>query len=162
MATIDQLVAEGVLHKVEHEGLLSRSEFPNRSIFTTSKCLHWLEVTLHDQKAANDAVLSPSEQIEVRFKQFIRGDCLPQTKLNYIRHASGIVWEIKTADTRLFGAFHKLDCFIAHMGYPVELVKGPPQLYNGIAGETERELVKLELNNPKFIVGSEIRNVVSS
>lgn len=163
MATVEKLEYDGVLIKVAHEGLLGMRELPSRSIYLTDRCHEWMENFLPELPAHDDVVLTPELQLMARFRQFLRGDSLDfPTQLNFLRHASGLVWELKTADVRLFGAFNKLDCFIAERGLTKKQLLGPPNLYNGVAGEVERALNSLELDTPKFIQGGDLRNVISS
>lgn len=163
MATIEMLKERGVLVGVAHEGLIGIREFPNRRIYLTKRCEDWLANSLPLLAAENDAVLSPELQLLARFRQFIRGDPLNfPTQLNFLTHASGIIWELKTADIRLFGGFHLVDCFVADRCLTKKQLLGPPNLYNGVAGEVEHALNALELDPPKFIQGRDLRNVISS
>jgi hypothetical protein len=71
------------------------------------------------------------------------------------------VWELKTADVRLFGWFHQFDCFVGvviDLKYRVQEYK----LYSGYMGEVIRFRDNLDLDEPKFIPGGEPVNVVSN
>jgi hypothetical protein len=161
MTTIADLLKQTELHDLEVER--SSREFWDRHIYMTKDFASWLENDLPQMPAANDAVLSPEEQLAARCKQFIRGDPIDQpVHLNFIRHTSGFVWEMKTADLRVFGAFEKRDHFIAVRGIDTATVKGPPSLYNGIAGEVEREIAKLGLEPAQLICTGKLNDVISN
>lgn len=142
---------------------LNRREFENRLIFVTSGFMAWMEGPLFSGEAGGPDLESPYEQVAARAKQFVRGDViLHPEQLHMIRHRSGFVWELKTPQIRIFGAFPKIDVFVAVRGADAEWLKGPPSLYDGVASEVERELRQMGLDEGGLISTGRIEHVVSN
>jgi hypothetical protein len=71
------------------------------------------------------------------------------------------IWELKTADLRIFGWFNVLDHFVGAAADTTDRVK-QHNLYYGYAGETARFRDGLDLDPPKFIPGADPNAVVSN
>lgn len=161
MATIADLLFNHQLEDLSVE--LSPREFWDRHIYMTKDFVSWLKNDLPSLPSVDDVVLTPHMQLAARCKQFIRGDTISQPRhLNFIRHRSNFVWEIKTADVRVFGAFARQDHFVAIRGMDTASVKGPPPLYNGLAEEVEREILKLGLTAAQLICTGRLLDVISN
>jgi hypothetical protein len=105
---------------------------------------------------------SPAEQVDARLSVFCAGGIISYTEhLREIRPVKDGVWEIKTADIRIFGWFYARDCFVGHVGDTKYRIK-QHQLYNGYCGEVVRFRNALNLDEPKFIAGSDPKNVISN
>jgi hypothetical protein len=78
-----------------------------------------------------------------------------------LRPAGDGVWELKTADLRVFGWFHAKDCFLGHCADTAERVK-EHRLYTGYVGEVVRFRDSLPLDEPKYIPGEDPDAVVSN
>lgn len=70
------------------------------------------------------------------------------------------VWELKTADLRLFGWFVQKDCFIVCDCDTTLRVK-QMRLYPGYRDQAVRFRERLDLDEPKFIAGDDPNDVVS-
>jgi hypothetical protein len=87
--------------------------------------------------------------------------------LTFLRQFSPIhyrgqgVWELKTADVRVFGWFHKQDWFIAVLGDMAWRVK-EFGLYKSHGKAVVDFRNKLPLDEPKFVQGKDPKNVVSN
>ena len=77
-----------------------------------------------------------------------------------LNHLSEGVWELKTADVRIFGWFAVKDCFIGTDG---DLKRNiiDRNLYRPYAEQAARFRSLLDLDEPKFVTGEDPRNVVS-
>ena len=106
--------------------------------------------------------VSPAQQLDSLGEEFCSGETLTfglQFKpLNHLRDG---IWELKTADLRIFGWFWKRDHFIAGNIDLATKVKSY-NLYAGYAGEVERFRNALDLDEPKFVPGEDPNVVVSS
>jgi hypothetical protein len=75
-------------------------------------------------------------------------------------HLGDGIWELKTADLRLFGWFLQKDCFIVSDIDDTGRIK-QSNLYRGYCLQAVRRRDALELNEPKFIRGDNPDDVVS-
>ena len=80
-------------------------------------------------------------------------------RLCLYEHEDG-VWELKSADIRVFGWFYKRDVFIAAAADAAWKIK-EYCLYAGYRDQTKRDRDALDLDPPKFIAGSDPNAVVS-
>lgn len=161
MTTIAVLVSAKALEKLDVP--LNRYEFESRWIFMTNGFKSWLEGPLLAEAAGGPDIESPYEQVAVRAKQFVRGDEIDEPRrLHMVRHRSSFVWELKTPQIRIFGAFPKIDVFVAVRGVEAEWVKGSPSLYRKVADEVEEELRKMGLDESCLICTGRIEHVISN
>ena len=106
--------------------------------------------------------MSPLEQFAELLGIFGSGEFLTYGyDLKPLTHAYDGIWELKTADLRIFGWFPHMDCFIAHKADLASRIKDHG-LYHGYIGEVGRFRDNLELDDPKFISGVDPRVVVSN
>jgi hypothetical protein len=113
--------------------------------------------------------VTPQEQFSALVSQFISGDDLIfnhdfkalHKNQRGMRNYDDGVWELKTADVRLFGWFCNFDWFVGAAIDEAWRVK-EHDLYAGYREEVIRFRSGLDLNDPKFIPGGEPVNVVSN
>src|SRR5262245_46299929 len=160
MATLLQLEAQGHVSKVDPALPLHQQEL--RVLYASPRLRQWLENVLPTLGSTWNIELSPAEQLDALVEQYAAGEPLVYQHNSYpIRHVSGYVWELKTPDLRIFGWFHKMDCFVGVVANPTELIKRH-NLYHGHAGDVVRFVDALDLDPPKFIAGDDPRVVVSN
>ena len=157
MATLLHLAKHGQVARIDPE--LDKEE---RFIYALPRFREWLEGTLPTLASSWNLEETPLEQFDVLLERFCSGDFLTvgqHFKCLY-DHAQGI-WELKTADLRIFGWFYRRDEFIATAGEATWRVK-EFDLYRGLRDQSVRERNSFDLDEPKFIPGSEPNAVVSS
>jgi len=109
---------------------------------------------------------SPQEQL-AEFLDEIYCPCEPLfidwhvKPVSPLRHIEDGIWELKTADLRIFGWFFAKDCFIASAANLADTVK-QLHLYNPYREEAVRFRDGLDLDNPKFVPGDNPHAVVSN
>ena len=105
----------------------------------------------------------PVEQLDDLMEVFCSGSPLTYGwQFKCLTHVAEGVWELKTADVRLFGWFHKKDCFIAAVADTADRIK-THKLYEGYGRiEVINFRKALDLDDPKFIPGDNPHDVVSN
>jgi hypothetical protein len=160
MATLLDLSRAGRIEK--YDPALPRGRFEERRIFFVPRAVKWLQNELPDCSSSWNIEASPEEQLYDLLQAFCSGEHLfYQRQLNPIRHISAGIWELKTADVRLFGYFHRKDCFICTDADLASRVK-EFKLYNGYRDQAVRERSQLKHDSPTFIPGDDPQNVVSA
>ncbi len=71
------------------------------------------------------------------------------------------IWEMRTPDIRIFGWFPHMDCFVAVFGDDASHIKDH-DLYAGYRDQVVRMRDALDLDEPKYLDGAEIEDVVST
>lgn len=159
MATLLELQTQGVLLKADP--VLGAREQEVRVLYASTRLTGWIQGTLPSLGSTWDIELSPQEQLDAFLAVYARGDALTFGQaFRPLVHISDGIWELKTADLRLFGWFYKKDCFIGHAANITETIK-QHNLYHGYAGEVARFRDLLLLDEPKFVPGDDPNDVVS-
>lgn len=160
MATIYTLVAGGVLVRLD-PGLPS-NEQETRLIHMSLRLRDWMAEKLPVLVPRWVSELSPQEQLAAFIENFCRGTVLQYPRqfhsLFYIEDG---IWELKTADVRVIGWFHAIDCFIGVVADDATRIK-QIGLTHGYCGEVKRFRDQLDLDEPKYIKGSDPNDVVSN
>lgn len=160
MATLIELDAVGDLNKIDPG--LPLNVLEERVIYASPKLTQWLQDELPLLGSTWGIELDPIEQLAVWIETYASGKPLKfGWAFSPLRPISNGVWELKTADLRVFGWFHKVDHFVAHRAHCAQHIKDY-KLYNGMAGEVIRFRDQLDLNAPKFIEGDDPNAVVSN
>lgn len=115
MATLEQLELGGQLHR--YDAVLEHWEMPDRCVTHTSDFWQWFETVLKQVPCKRGRNVSPYEQVEQIFFDFIIGRPMAYS-VNYRRleplHQN--VWELKTVDVRIFGWLTRKRHFLAVCG----------------------------------------------
>lgn len=160
MATILQLVLAGELDRYDPQ--LRRGQQLERAIYASQRLKNWMLNDLPGLVSDRQVEQSPREQVDARLAVFCSGGVISYTEhLHEIGHVKDGVWEIKTADVRIFGWFHARDCFIGHIADTKHRIL-EHHLYYGYSGEVVRFRNALDLDEPKFIIGSDPKDVISN
>ena len=123
---------------------------------------NWIGVELPDLVPIWNLQVTPLQQLDALIDEFCSGCTLSYgIQFKPITHVGGGIWELKTPDLRIFGWFHRKDCFVAYRAENATYVK-EHNLYKGLAGEAARFRDKLDLNEPKFVRGDDPNDVVSN
>ena len=160
MATIMMLEQQGVLQR--YDAVLGPRELETRRIFAGLRLVKWILEELPQLGSSWNIDVTPAEQLDELLKKYVAGNILTYQHNFYplIPHDQS-VWELKTADLRVFGWFHMADCFIGVVADTAQRVKDH-DLYRGYLGEVVRFRSRLDLDEPKSIEGKEPRDVVSN
>lgn|SRR5262249_3579632 len=161
MATPLHLDRIGFLFKYEPE--LEPGQRERRSLFASARLQAWIEKELPGLESIWKIELTPQEQL----KEFLDGSFCPGDTLTYawqfkpLTHIRDGIWELKTADLRIFGWFWMRDTFIGSAANLTDRIK-QQHLYRGYAEEAAIFRHRLDLDEPKFITGDDPHAVVSN
>lgn len=157
MATLAMLERQGVLHRYETD--LERDEQPERLLYCTQGFLGWYEDVLPSFKK-DRGTLTPYEQVDRALREFVTGRPLAYDQglkiLNPVNHG---VWELKTIDVRIFGWFAAPSTFVAVNG-AMRSTLVPASRYTPFIDEARHVRDSLDLDEPKFLSGGALRNVL--
>jgi len=160
MATPLELDNAGALFKLDPDLAPGKREI--RSIYASPRLKTWIENDLPQLESTWNIELTPQEQLQA----FIEEVFCPREPLTYdwhfkpLTHIRDGIWELKTADLRMFGWFFVKDCFIGSAANLTDTVK-QLHLYRPYAEEAVRFRDGLDLNHPKFVPGDDPHAVVS-
>ena len=111
MATILELEANGVLTR--YDARLKRHEFEDRRFYATERLVKWFAGDLPSLGSTWKREETPETQLAYLLKKFVTGAVLTYDwQFHTLRPIDRSVWELKTADVRVFGWFSQKDCFI--------------------------------------------------
>lgn len=161
MATLVELCNANQLVRLDPQ--LRPSVMEERFIYLHPRVQRWLADELPTAESSWNIEQSPLEQFDALQETFCSGEPLAighAFKHLLFRNEPG-VWELKTADIRIFGWFPQKDHFIASGCNLTRIVK-ESGMYAGYATQLQRDRELLELNEPKYISGSEPDDVVSN
>lgn len=134
-----------------------------RYIYLLPKAKEWFENVLPMAESSWKIEESPVEQVYALVAIFCKGEPLAighRFKYLISRNTEGI-WELKTADVRMFGWFPQKDRFVVSACGFADHVKRH-NLYQGFCVQAQRDRDLLALNPPKFIPGDDPDDVVSN
>jgi hypothetical protein len=160
MATLIELDNAGHLFKLDPQ--LQANEQEWRMIYMSPRLAQWMQNDLPNLQSAWKVEVDPTQQLDALVEEFCSGATLDYgTQFHPIQHVQDGIWELKTPDLRIFGWFHVRDCFV---GWRAEFANHVKKygLYYGLAGETAHFRNQLNLNDPKFIPGTDPDAVVSN
>ena len=159
MATTVELAALGILVKVDP--VLGSKELEMRCIYLLKSAHKWLVEVLPKTDSNWNIQETPSEQLDALIYEFCSGKPLPVGKrFKALVHLGDGIWELKTADLRLFGWFIQKDYFVVSNCDETGRVK-QVGLYRGYCEQAVRFRSILDLNEPKFIAGDNPDDVIS-
>lgn len=163
MATISDLENapnEPRLWKVD--AALDPTELELRRFYASSKLRSWALTTLPNLVSAWNIELTPQEQLNEFLATYAIGEPLVFGRQFHVLQPAGYgVWEVKTADLRIFGWFSQKDCFIGHSADTTDRIK-QYGLYAGYRDEVAKYRDVLPLDEPKFVSGEDPNDVVSN
>lgn len=160
MATLRDLESANLLFRVDPQLDPLRQE--ERLIHIDGRVKQWIEQALPSAESVWPIETSPLEQLAILMETFCSGEPLEVGRGFHILHPPRHgVWELKTPDLRLFGWFHRRDCFIAGAIDLADRIK-QFNLYAGYVNQTVRLRASLQLDPPEFIASSNPNDVVSN
>jgi hypothetical protein len=155
MATFNKLLEEKALIRVMI--VLGRGQFHERKLYAYPDCLEWMRKTVPTMTTGRVAsAFSPAEQLIQRLRQWMAGEPMAYSRMfNDMRPRSDHVWELKTADLRIFGWMYRPRQFIAVRGGYADEYKEPTKTKNyadDVRAVTEARNI-LDLDGDKFATG---------
>ncbi|MFY9643448.1 MAG: hypothetical protein WCD20_08635 [Rhodomicrobium sp.] len=159
MATIHKLVQQGELVNVTVP--LSCREQPERLIYGFPEFKDWLDKVVPTLKSGRlRAPLTPAEQVDDLLYRWITDRQMRFDRaLKDLMPRSDEVWEMKTADLRVFGWIYRSKTFIAVFGdfadeyKPKDRFSRPKKSYEAARKKVIRARDFLELDEPKYVTG---------
>lgn len=160
MPTLIQLAAKGALVRFDPE--LGAHEFEERRIYMLTRVPRQIAERIDDAVSDRLIETSPKEQLDQLLVDFCAGvELMVDTQFKCLHPVGQGVWELKTADVRIFGWFDEKDCFVCSAADTTHRVKNF-RLYHGYIEETAQ--LRLELIGPggTFVEGNQSNDVVSN
>lgn len=159
MATLDELCQKGALVRIELA--LSPREFEDRVFYAYPDFRDWLFGPVKKAKPLDRFNLAPRFQAHALLHDFVVGKPLRVGRaFKRMRPHEHDVFELVTPDLRIFGWFPKKDAFIAVAGDFMEKTHGH-DLYEGYRNKVVRERERIELDEPKWLLGASEDDVIS-
>lgn len=157
MATINTLLGDqGPLTDIQVP--LRRHEYQRRWVHGSHEFVRWiLEDVPKLQQGRLNAHDTPQEQLDQILYRWIAGKQIAYSRMfKDLMPGRDEVWELKTADLRVFGWLAERCRFIAVLGDYADHYKGPNRRRSY---ETARQFVvqyrdRLDLDEPKFVTGN--------
>ena len=155
MATFDKLVADGALVRVTLR--LGRNQHNEREIYAYPHCLQWMRVDVPQMVTGRlKSDMAPKEQLFTRLTQWITGAPMQYGRMfQDLMPERDEVWELKTADLRVFGWLYRPRKFIAVCGGYADDYKEPTKIK--IYGDDKRAVLAardaLPLDGDKYVTG---------
>jgi hypothetical protein len=120
--------------------------------------IEWMEKDLPTLTTGRlQAAEPPNEQVYFALHRWISGGEIRYNKMfNDLMPKRDEVWEMKTADIRIFGWMYKPAVFIAAFGDYADLYKGPRKTasYDSAVRKVKTYRDNIDLNSPKFATGN--------
>jgi hypothetical protein len=160
MATVIELALQGVLTKLDAE--LDDGVQELRRIYMGPKLAAWVRDTLPTLQSDRNVETEPVGQFDELAAVFCAGDTLTYDwQFKPLTHVADGIWELKTADLRIFGWFPEKDCFIGVIADTKARI-----LEYGLYGpyadvEVAPFRNQIDLDEPKFIPGADPHAVVT-
>jgi hypothetical protein len=155
MATIHTLLKDGVLVNITVP--LGRNEFQNRYIYGLPSFIEWMNRDLPNLEAGRlRSTETPAEQLDNIFYRWVTGKEIRYDKMfKDLMPRGDEVWELKTADLRVFGWMVEKSKFIAVLGDYADFYKSrnPRASYESAKAKVISARDNIKLNEPKFITG---------
>lgn len=160
MATLIELENASKVFKIDPA--LGPREQEWRNIFVLPDLHQWLVDVLPTLGSTWNIEQSPIEQLDALIATFCSGETLTfGWQFKPLTHLRDGIWELKTADLRMFGWFYMKDCFVGTDANLKDLI-GRLRMYRPYCDQAVRRRERLDLNEPKFIQGDDPNAVVSA
>lgn len=160
MATLLDLEASGEVLKLDAQ--LGVSQQPMRRIYLLPRVAEWMSNELPSLGSTWNIEEMPIQQFDSFSAIFCAGEPLDYGwRFKPLNHLADGIWELKTADLRMFGWFHQKDCFvITDCDLKQRIIDSG--LYRPYCEQGVRFRDILNLDSPKFIPGEDPNAVVSN
>lgn len=129
MATFEKLLEDKIIIPVRVR--LPRGQFYERKMFAFPECVEWMK-SVKDMKTGRvQSDMTPLEQLTERLRQWLSGHPMVYGRMFHdMKPTTDNVWEMKTADLRVFGWMYRKSQFIAVNGGYADDYKEPTKIRN--------------------------------
>lgn len=159
MATPQTLCEKEKLFKLDVP--LSPGENVERVIYLSQRIIDWFKTVPEMSTSIMGLEEAPDEQLDALLHDYITGAPLSYDKrFKKLNPRSQDVWELKTADLRIFGWFYRRNVFVAVAGEEKRRLQDLYGMYAGYVGEVVRFRNDLPLDEPKYLPGALENDVV--
>lgn len=163
MATIARLLETNALFEIEPD--LDEGVQPQRYLYAVPRFRRFLD-EVPTLKSTWNIDETPVQQLDALLAEFLGTEPFTVSRrFGPIFPSRGKpwpgVWELKTADLRIFGWFPRKNFFIAVEGCCTAKLKEFPSLYGGFRDFVVQCRDRLPLNEPKFVAGVDYNEVIS-
>lgn len=160
MATLLELEESGQIFRLDPHLDPDQQEY--RLFYTSVTLKKWIEDDLPNLASDRNIEELPDQQFDSLVEVYASGGILTfEWMFKPLTHIGAGVWEFKTPDLRIFGWFHKKDCFVgAYAGEKWHIKQH--NLYPGYASQTAHFCNTLALDQPKYVDGEDPNDVVSN
>ena len=146
---LDSVVSAGRLEPIEIP--LDGGGRPNRLLYGTPDFIRWLDEGLRPMTSTLRADDTPLEQVYAMLADYVEGWPINVgRRFKTMRPSEAGVWELRTADVRIFGWFVTKDVFVAAFGNDASFIKDH-DLYAGYRDQCAR--LRGELGLPWIVSG---------
>ena len=160
MATLLELDNAGSVFRIDPA--LGPREQESRRIYVLPELQRWLQDELLALGSTWKIEQSPQEQLDALVAIYCSGDTLTYNwHFRPLNNLGDGIWEMKTADLRVFGWFPNKDDFIGVSANLTDQIKRL-HMYRPYCEEAIRRRDELDLDEPKFIQGDDPNAVVSN
>jgi hypothetical protein len=160
MATLLDLGAQGIV--VPFVPSLAPGRMPMRLLHFYPRAVTWMESVLPALPSLFGSEITPLEQLDDFLGAYCGGEALMfRRQFRPLVHIAAGIWELKTVDLRLFGWFHRRDCFVCSAIDDATRVKSVP-LYSGYRDQAVHDRQTLHLDEPKYVPGDDPSAVISA
>jgi hypothetical protein len=133
-----------------------------RLIYVSQGLKKWLQDVLPTLGSTWNIEVDPAQQVDALLEVYASGDELTYSwQFKPLTPIGEGVWELKTADVRIFGWFRSQNCFIGVVADTKERIK-EHGLYPGYRSTVIRYRNQLQLDDPKHIKGDDPNAAVSN
>lgn len=158
MATLDELETAGVLSRYKH-----RFDAPpgrGREIWFFKEVAKWLVNDFFTMEPFYNESIATKNQAGVLLKNFVVGEEF-ESDLDFwhMRPHYDDVFELKTADLRIFGWFYRPRVFVAAQAQTFEVAHRAPGIHSYHRDEVVKMREQIELDEPKWVVGAKASDV---
>jgi hypothetical protein len=155
MVTFAKLVEQRAIIRVKLR--LGRNQFDERELYAYPDCLMWMKAEVPNMVTGRvRSSFTPAEQLITRLLQWITGKPMVYGRMfQDLLPRSDEVWELKTADLRIFGWMYRPRKFVAVRGGYADDYKEPTKIKN-YADDRNAVLEArhaLPLDGDKFVTG---------
>ncbi|MBY3136289.1 hypothetical protein [Rhizobium laguerreae] len=159
MATIDELVANGTLIPMGIR--LNYPDVENRKLYAVPAVRDWFEATLPALEQFEPTDISPRLQARGLFRMYQSGERLEEgEEFKLMQPQDNDVYELRTADLRIFGWFYRPAIFIATAADTMENVHSQSGLSSRHRDEVIRVRGTIGLDPPSHIQGASTEHVL--
>lgn len=158
MATLDDLEISGILSRYKHSypAITGRG----RKMWFYSEAAKWLVKDFCAMEPFYADSLAPKKQAAVLLKNFVTGvEFEPRINFWHMRPHKDDIYELKTADLRIFGWFYRPRVFVAALAATFEETHDVPGVHAKYRDDVIKMRDDLDLEPPKWVVGAEAKDV---